>query len=373
MEINENDGIVEKQIREKAERLKIPLIGNLELTPLCNMDCRMCYVRLSRTEMEAQGKMLSCDQWLDIVRQGVDQGMLYLLLTGGEPLLYPEFRRLYRELIRMGLVLRINTNGTLIDESWADFFAEQGIRMMSITLYGKDNASYGSLCRNPQGFTQVIRAARLLKERNIPFRFTCSLTAYNGHQLEEIHRIAKDLDVPFQPAAYMFPPMRRTPWTEQVRLAPEEAASLLVRTWQLKNGTDDLRAPARSQLASLKTPPKLQNLKEFRCHAGRSGFWMNWKGEMQPCGMFDKATISLLEHSFKECWDYIVRQCSEMPQCRECRGCPLQNACSVCPAACYAETGRTDGKPEYLCRMTGEVIRQLEEALKEPPAGKVKE
>lgn len=51
-------------------------------------------------------------------------GTLFLLLTGGEPLLFPDFKTLYLELRNMGMILTINTNGTLLGESWADFFAE---------------------------------------------------------------------------------------------------------------------------------------------------------------------------------------------------------------------------------------------------------
>ena len=42
---------------------------------------------------------------------------------GGEPLLVPGFKELYLALKAEGMVLTLNTNGTLLDEQWADFFA----------------------------------------------------------------------------------------------------------------------------------------------------------------------------------------------------------------------------------------------------------
>ena len=65
----------------------------------------------------------------------------------------------------MGMILTINTNGTLLGESWADFFAEYRPRRINITLYGADAASYNRLCHYPQGFDQTVRAIRLLRER----------------------------------------------------------------------------------------------------------------------------------------------------------------------------------------------------------------
>ena len=89
---------LERRLVHKAKASRIPINGNLELLPLCNMNCDMCYVRLSRTEMEAQGRLHTLDEWLDIAEKMRKAGTLFLLLTGGEPLLYPDFKQLYLKL-----------------------------------------------------------------------------------------------------------------------------------------------------------------------------------------------------------------------------------------------------------------------------------
>ena len=44
---------ITEYLHTKASRLGIPLNGTFELTPLCNMNCRMCYVRMGREQQEA--------------------------------------------------------------------------------------------------------------------------------------------------------------------------------------------------------------------------------------------------------------------------------------------------------------------------------
>ena len=44
---------ITEYLHAKAARQGIPLSGTFELTPLCNMNCRMCYVRMSREQQEA--------------------------------------------------------------------------------------------------------------------------------------------------------------------------------------------------------------------------------------------------------------------------------------------------------------------------------
>lgn len=360
MELYHIDSPAEHLLRQKADREKIPLGGAIELLPLCNMDCKMCYVRKSKAEMDAEGTMLTCDQWLHIADQALDMGMLYLLLTGGEPLMYPDFKRLYRELTCKGIILQVNTNGTLIDEEYADFFSTYGCRRLNITLYGKDDDTYARLCGNPHGFTQVMNACHLLKERNVPFRLTCSVTPDNVDDLPALYAIAAELGAVLQPASYMFPGSRRGICAEdQCRLRPEDAAAFALDNYRYAHPETDLKAACHQTLSKSLHPPKLQHGKGFSCHAAQSGFWLNWKGEMTPCGMFDTPRIQLTKHSFKECWEYIVAAAAELPACQKCVDCKLQNLCQVCPAACYAEAGSTDGWPEYVCRMTHETVRLM--------------
>lgn len=113
---------IEERLCNVATKKRIPIGGSLELLPLCNMNCDMCYVRLSREEMQQKGRIRSGEEWIELAKQMRDAGTLFILLTGGEPLLHPDFQRIYYELKKLGMIVTLNTNGTLIDETWADFF-----------------------------------------------------------------------------------------------------------------------------------------------------------------------------------------------------------------------------------------------------------
>ena len=102
---------------QKASARKVPLSGTFELSPVCNFACKMCYVRKTPGQLQEEGKtLIPWQDWLELAEQCRGAGTLYLLLTGGEPFLYPGFRELYERLHAMGFLLSINTNGTLLDE-----------------------------------------------------------------------------------------------------------------------------------------------------------------------------------------------------------------------------------------------------------------
>ena len=130
MEHLEGATTAERALIERASEQRLPINGSIELLPLCNMNCGMCYVRLSREEMERQGRLRTAEEWLSVARQLKDAGTLFLLLTGGEPLIYPAFKQLYTALRALGFLITINTNGTLIDEDWAAFFGQHKPRRL---------------------------------------------------------------------------------------------------------------------------------------------------------------------------------------------------------------------------------------------------
>lgn len=107
---------VTEYLYRKASAEGVPLSGTFELLPVCNMDCKMCYVRLSRQTQEKIAPLANAEHWLKLAQEAKDAGMLYLLLTGGEPFLHPQIRQIMEGLHQMGLLISVNSNGTMINE-----------------------------------------------------------------------------------------------------------------------------------------------------------------------------------------------------------------------------------------------------------------
>ncbi len=107
---------IRKHLSRKCAHLGIPVSGIFELTPRCNLSCKMCYVRLTPEQMEPLGRERTAQEWLSIGKDAKDAGMAFLLITGGEPTLRKDFAEIYEGLAQMGLSISVNTNGTLITD-----------------------------------------------------------------------------------------------------------------------------------------------------------------------------------------------------------------------------------------------------------------
>ena len=119
----------------RAREKNQPISGTFELTPLCNLDCKMCYVHLQREQLHGAA-LLPVDRWMEIMRQAIDAGMLFAALTGGECLTYPGFRDLYRFLRDRGVEVSILSNGLLMDAEMVEFLKRNPPAAIQITVYG---------------------------------------------------------------------------------------------------------------------------------------------------------------------------------------------------------------------------------------------
>ncbi len=350
---------VTEYLYQKAAARQTPISGTFELTPQCNFSCRMCYVRKSHSEvLEAPRPMLDTAQWLALARQATDAGLLYLLLTGGEPLLRDDFGQLYDALADMGLLLSVNTNGSLLDAAQVRRFSRRPPQQINITLYGAQDETYRRLCGVSGMYARVDRAINALKEADVPLKLNFSLTAHNAADLEAVAAYAREKDVPLSVATYMFPPIRRDAGAvgRNDRLPPRAAAYYQLRAVQLRSTPEAFArylqalacetAPQGAQLPDAREPSG-----HVRCMAGRASFWVTWDGLLLPCGMAPQPQPNVTDVPFTQAWQTLTQRTAAIRLPHGCDVCPDRALCHPCAAIDYAETGDFSGIPAYLCEM----------------------
>lgn len=371
---------ISRFLHAKASKAGIPLSGTFELTPCCNLSCRMCYVRKPMSEVQAEGGLVSAQKWIELGKAARDAGMLYLLLTGGEPLSRPDFREIYTALRNMGLVVSINTNGTLIDEEMVKFFAANPPAKINMTLYGASRETYGELCGLPEAYDKAVGAIKALKAAGIGVKLNCSVTNYNCMDMMKIHDIADECEVHVQTACYMFPPLRRdgTKIGENDRLSIEDDAYYTIQNEIRHMSTEEFLQRAEARIARFSGTLDEQECldaegERIGCRAGSTGFWVKWNGEMVPCGMLPIEGVNAFESGFADAWAAARSSTADIRLPAKCKSCPDRPVCIMCAASCYCETGAFDKTPEYLCRRTRALIAETEKQFNRIKAEKEQE
>ena len=352
-------------LHAKGHRLGLPIGGNFELTARCNFDCPMCYVHLKQEDIDAQGRELTAQQWIDIARQARDAGMIFVLLTGGEPFVRKDFFEIYHAMKQMGLMISINSNGSMLSGEILRRLVEDPPFRINISLYGGSNDTYRHMC-GLDAFDRVTGNIAALKAAGIDVRLNVSITPYNRRDLAAICRKAEELGVHVKLSSYMYPSIRVNGGQYGCvdRLSPAEAAEAAMEWDRIRFGPEVFaqRAAAMADLTLTEPRECGADLDQgVGCRAGRTSFWMTWDGRMLPCGMMPHPVVLPLEEGFDAAWEQLRAATAALRMPAKCGNCPKRGACPVCAAVCVTETGRFDGVPEYVCAMTEETIRLYKE------------
>lgn len=328
-----------KQVWEKAFAEGIPISGTFELTPRCNFSCKMCYVHLQPEEIPQNGVELTAKEWLRIAKEAKAAGTTWVCVTGGEPLLHPEFPLIWERLTEMGFFLTLQTNASLIRGKMLDLLDRCPPRQVKVTLYGSDDDVYRAVCGVEQGFTQVNEGIHNLMSVGIPVTLVSTVIRQNQDDVERMAFYAYRHGLKWLPTASVKPSLRGA-------------------------GTDALSVAVTEKLEAQRRHAMEARLREGRfldpnrkpatyCRDYRLGYWVVWNGMMRFCSFMDEPNIPVREVGFPAAWQRLLQYEEELEWPEECKTCQAAKVCQRCAASVAAERGQ--GSPSPRCKQ----IQQL--------------
>jgi radical SAM protein with 4Fe4S-binding SPASM domain len=335
-----NYGEFSKRIQERVRAKRIPLGGGIELTFRCNLRCAHCYIDHSDLQKE-----LSYTEICSILDQICEEGCLWLLLTGGEPLLRKDFLDIYTYAKKKGLLITLFTNGTLISPEIADYLKEWRPFLVEITLYGITAETYERVTGIPGSLKQCLNGIELLVEKGIPLKLKSMILTLNKHELAAMQKYADDLGVEFRYDALLNPMLNGSKRPFKVAISPEEVVELDIKDEKrFKNWQEFCQkfwgAPANSEYL-------------YTCGAGILTFFINPYGEMGLCVLSRQPNYNLRNGSFAEGWYKVFPQIRAQKRQKNypCAHCDKIALCGQCPGWAELEHGDQERPVEYLCRI----------------------
>ena len=348
-------------IQERTREADIPYIGSFELTPLCNLDCKMCYVHLQDPSVRHQ--MLSGEQWISLIQQAIDAGMMEALLTGGEAMTHPAFWDIYMYLINHGIVTQVKTNGLLLNEEAIKRFQQYPPFTLDISLYGCDSESYVAVT-GVDAYEQVVSHIRMAIDAGLHIRLMITPSSYMSPWTERVMKLAGSFGVSVMVNDSLIDPHDNTgrkkadfdiPLEEDMSIK-EKAKEMLPPLYDAADHEFFMKRHNRPMLSD----------KGLYCDAGRSGFAVNWDGVMVLCLTFPRNIVCgyPLRDGFKHVWSEVneVMRNYEVPQA--CHHCELNTKCHYCPVGHPKEAVKHQCDLDY-CNYVKAIIKGAEKTQKD--------
>lgn len=314
-------------LEQRARETGTPFRGDFELTPLCNLDCKMCYVHLNEAQLKGR-KLLPSDVWIDLMGQAIDAGMTRATLTGGECLTYPEFDKLYLFLKNKGIMVTVKTNGVLLDADRIEFFKQYSPRGVHVTLYGHTDELYEKVT-GKRAFSRVIENVQRAKKEGLPISVMITPNQYMGEAVKDTIRFAKGLEVPYFINSLLVTPRQDTKRKkEKYDLTIDQIIDVFSYDAAL-NGRIPKECKSVKREETVESHYKLSGI---RCGAGKSSFSIGWDGKMHPCLSMDSISDDPRTIGFSSAWEHVNHAMNSFPAFVKCESCVYSQVCSFCAA-----------------------------------------
>ncbi len=340
----------EWRITARARKERRPLSCLFELTPSCNLRCHFCYV----AHEPYRGPYLSTVQVCSILDKIAAAGVLWVTFTGGEIFSRKDFPQIYCYARRIGLVVILYSNATLVDQRIADLLRELPPSSIEVSIYGADAEHYEGVTGIPGSFRRFVRGIDLLRGAGVRLILKAALsTSADGH-VAAIRAFAAERGLPLMldygidrthdpkhaghdaPALYRIEPRRVKELFGEVdelhgKLGPVHVDHTRGAGRIDGRGTDDL----------------------YQCNAGRTGIFIDGLGNASHCVIDRQPSFPLLDMEWEDVWAQIGEWVTQpLPSDAPCSGCDLRSSCHNCPARSRLATGSPYLKDTYYCDVT---------------------
>jgi radical SAM protein with 4Fe4S-binding SPASM domain len=178
-----DEGVINLSLKPMSPKTEVkdassPSMGQIwiEVTPHCNLRCIHCYADGNGH----QKRSMNTQKISQVIDEAAELGWKRLSFTGGECTLRPDLQELILHAKTEGFdFIEVFTNGTLIDEPMARFFAEEGIHV-GVSLYSYRAEKHDMITGIPGSHAKTLDALTLLLAYEVPLR--CEMVAMKQNE-----------------------------------------------------------------------------------------------------------------------------------------------------------------------------------------------
>lgn len=344
---------------------RVPVHAIWEITTACNMRCIHCEGAAGRrdpSELSTAEALALCDA---LIAAGCEQ----CNLSGGEPMLRPDWPTLSARLAEGSIKVTLVTNGSRLDERAVGVALDARVFSVALSLDGlRSTHDRIRPFRSPRGssFDDVLGALTRMRGTALEVAVITHVNRWNFDELEGLHALLGELGVKHWQLQLGVPLGRQREIEEPYMIAPSQLpalARLLVslrtsRKPPLLRITDTIGYYGPCEPILRQTPSGEPSF-WTGCYAGILAVGIESNGNVKGCSSLPHEFVAgnVRDRSFQEIWDdesgfaYNTRW-SEDQLAGFCASCAYRRVCRAgCTSLAYSVTGTVHDNPFCLHRV----------------------
>jgi len=274
-----------------------PLNVHWEMTNVCNLRCVHCY----QQDDGHRQPLPPSEKLFTIAHRIIDASVFELTITGGEPLLVSDLRRLITLFNVKGIRPHITSNGMLVDDATADWLSRADLTFQ-VSIDGADADVHNAIRGSKYAFDRAIEGIRRLVARQVNVSIAYCATPANAQDIRNVVGLAKELGVKRVCVGEVLPRFG----------SPETARSLSFASEQYALFVAETRAIARTYAGQVDVAIALMSghrydasLREAPCTALDRDLAILHDGWVYPCPFVrspDYRLGNILDESIRDIW-----------------------------------------------------------------------
>ena len=341
-----------------------PQLTNLhiEITSRCNERCVHCYIPNDNKVNNIEPSL-----FYDILEQCNDMKLLHLTLSGGEPMLHPNFCDFLRKCKEYDFSINILTNLTLLNDDIISEMKRNSLLGVQVSLYSMNSDIHDEITQMKGSFEKTKNAILKLIENNIPMQISCPIMKQNKNNYNDVKEWAKKYNIHVGDDYTIIAKYDHTTQNLSNRLSIDEVEELI------NNIVDtDIKyvEKMKKEIERKKNTP----YDDYVCSVCNSSICITESGNVYPCaGWQDNVVGDVKETSLKDIWENSEKvkylrevKKQDFPKCIQCLE---KDYCTMCMVRNANEDPMGDPLivNEYFCeiaKLNKKIIASWKEKIK---------
>ncbi len=335
---------------QKNKNSKGLIYATVELTNACNFRCKHCYLGSKK-----DFKYIDKKEILNLMDQLKELGCVSIILTGGEPLMHPDFKEIYAYAKKKGFLITLFTNASLIKEDIIELLKKYKPAMVEISLYGTSEETYKDLTKKKVNFKKIKENIKKIVKNNIRVRLKTVLLKQTYNQIDEMHKIANELGCDFRWDYYVINSL--TDDNEVIKSTMLNEEEIISKILKDKPKYDLFKSTLETAFE--------KNDRLFKCEAGKNSIYIDSSLLLSICVIAREPYYNLKMGSLKEGIEKVREYgCKKMPKESKCATCENINICRYCPSKFKIAYNDYCKPIKKYCNIAAQMRRIIEEEKK---------
>ena len=332
-----------------------PVSVHIEIVSKCNERCIHCYI-----PHEYKNQVMEAAMFFNLLNQCQDLKIQHITISGGEPMLHPQFISFLRKCKECDMSVNVLSNLTLLDDDIVEEMKQNPLLGVQTSIYSMKPEIHDAITNSKDSLHKTKIGIEKLVEHRIPVQISCPIMKTNLNSYKEIKEWASQYNVSVGYDYTLIGQYNGGDSNLYCRLSEKEIERVIV---------DELKTNPnyKSELISEATENRNKTQNDYICSVCNSSICVAQNGNVFPCAGWQGYILgNIADSSLGNIWYHSSKvnylRSLKRKDLEECKGCLQRDYCTVCMVRNFNEspTGNPLEVSKYFCKVA-EIKKRLAE------------